>query len=126
MIRRLELAQAMLHHPTVLFLDEPTIGLDPIARHSVWDKLHELQEQYNMTTLITTHDMEEAEELCDELAIMHRGALAVTGTPANLKANVGADATLNDVFIHYSGVSLEHEGNIRNVRQTRTTAKRLG
>lgn len=126
MIRRLELAQAMLHHPVVLFLDEPTIGLDPIARHSVWDKLHELREQYRMTIFITTHDMEEAEELCDELAIMHQGSLAVSGTPANLKAMVGAGVTLNDVFIHFSGVSLEEGGNIRNVRQTRSTATRLG
>ena len=57
MVRRLELAQAMLHRPTVLFLDEPTIGLDPVARHTVWERLHDLRRDVNMTILITTHDM---------------------------------------------------------------------
>ncbi len=126
MIRRLELAQAMLHYPKVLYLDEPTIGLDPVARHSVWDKLHQLRDEYNMTVLITTHDMEEAEELCSELAMMHRAKLAAIGTPEALKESVGPEATLNDVFIHYSGVTIEDSGNIRNVRQARSTASRLG
>lgn len=64
MVRRLELAQAMLHRPSILFLDEPTIGLDPVARRSVWDRLRELNRDYGMTVLITTHDMDEAEALC--------------------------------------------------------------
>ena len=128
MIRRLELAQAMLHHPSVLFLDEPTIGLDPVARRSVWEKLQELQQTYRTTILITTHDMEEADELCDELAIMHRGSLAVKGRPTDLKASIGNDANLNDVFIHYSGASasLDEGGTFRDIRQTRNTARRLG
>ena len=128
MIRRLELAQAMLHHPSVLFLDEPTIGLDPVARRSVWEKLHELQQTYRTTILITTHDMEEADELCDELAIMHRGKLAVSGRPSDLKASIGEDANLNDVFIYYSGASasLDEGGTFRDIRQTRNTARRLG
>src|ERR1700722_20547410 len=64
MIRRLEVAQAMLHRPAVLFLDERTIGLDPVARRTVWERLQELRQKYRMTVLITTHAMDEADELC--------------------------------------------------------------
>ncbi len=126
MIRRLELAQALLHRPEVLFLDEPTIGLDPVARHAVWDRLRELRTQYGMTILITTHDMEEADELCDELAILHLGKIAAAGTPAELKTQVGPEADLDDVFAHFSGVSIQEGGSFKDVGQTRRTARRLG
>lgn len=126
MIRRLEVAQAMLHRPTVLFLDEPTIGLDPVARHTVLDRLRDLRRDFNMTILITTHDMDEADALCDVLALMHLGKVAVTGKPADLKATLGPDATLDDVFVHYSGASIEEGGNFHDIRQTRRTASRLG
>src|SRR5271154_4671727 len=95
MIRRLELPQAMLHRPTVLFLDEPTIGLDPVARQTVRERLRDLRHDFNMTILITTHDMDEADELCDVLALLHRGKVAVTGKPADLKAALGEGATLD-------------------------------
>ena len=107
MIRRLEVAQAMLHRPTVLFLDEPTIGLDPVARHTVWERLRDLRRDFSMTILITTHDMDEADALCDVLALLHVGKVAVTGEPADLKAALGAAATLDDVFVHYSGAAIE-------------------
>ncbi len=126
MVRRLEVAQAMLHRPAVLFLDEPTIGLDPVARHSVWDRLRDLRRDFGMTVLITTHDMDEADELCDELALLHAGKVAVTGKPAELKAALGPAATLDDVFIHYSGAAILEGGSYRDVRQTRNTAGRLG
>jgi len=126
MIRRLEIAQAMLHRPTVLFLDEPTIGLDPVARRSVWERLVELRTNFHMTVLITTHGMDEAEELCDQLAIMHLGKIAAVGNPVDLKASVGPEATLDDVFVHYSGGTIQEEGNYRDVRATRRTASRLG
>ena len=109
MIRRLELAQAMLHRPAILFLDEPTIGLDPMARHSVWDRLRDLRRDYGMTVLITTHDMEEAEALCDELAILHAGQVGVVGKPAELRAGLGAGATMDDVFAHYAGGGIQRE-----------------
>ncbi len=125
MIRRLELAQAMLHRPSVLFLDEPTIGLDPVARRMVWERLLAMKEKYGMTILITTHDMEEADRLCGGIAIMHHGRVAATGTPENLKASVGPGAGLHDVFVHYSGGSIEEGGNYRDVRKTRRTAHRL-
>jgi ABC-2 type transport system ATP-binding protein len=126
MIRRLEIAQAMLHRPKVLFLDEPTIGLDPMARHAVWDRLLELRRDYGMTVLITTHDMEEADRLCDELAILHVGKIAVRGKPAELKAAAGPGATLDDVFVNASGGSINQGGDYRDIRQTRQTAQRLG
>lgn len=126
MIRRLEVAQAMLHRPRVLFLDEPTIGLDPVARATVWDRLEELQQFHGVTVFLTTHDMEEADELCDEITIMHQGAVAVTGTPTDLKSSVGPEASLSDVFAHYSGGAIEEGGEYRDVRRTRITAKRLG
>lgn len=126
MIRRLEVAQAMLHRPTVLFLDEPTIGLDPVARHTVWERLRDLRRDFNMTILISTHDMDEADALCDVLALLHEGKVAVTGKPADLKAALGAAASLDDVFVHYSGGSIQEGGNYRDIRQTRRTASRLG
>ena len=126
MIRRLELAQAMLHRPTVLFLDEPTIGLDPVARRTVWERLLDLKRAYGMTMLITTHDMEEADHLCDELAILHQGKVAAVGTLAALKAMVGPEATLEEVFAHFSGGVIQEGGTYRDVRQIRSTARRLG
>jgi ABC-2 type transport system ATP-binding protein len=125
MIRRLELAQAMLHRPAVLFLDEPTIGLDPVARRAVWDRLRDLRRDYGMAVLMTTHDMEEAEALCDELAIMHAGRIAVVGRPADLRAQLGADATLDDVFAHHAGGGIGEAGNFRDATRTRMTARRL-
>jgi ABC-2 type transport system ATP-binding protein len=126
MIRRLEIAQAMLHRPVVLFLDEPTIGLDPVARHTVWDRLRDLRGEFNMTILLTTHDMDEADALCDTLALMHLGKVAATGAPAALKAALGESATLDDVFVHYSGATIQEGGNFRDIRQTRRTVTRLG
>ena len=103
MVRRLEVAQALLHRPAVLFLDEPTTGLDPMARHAVWERLRESRTRFAMTVLITTHDMEEAEQLCNRLAIMHGGHLAAIGTAAELKRGIGPEATLDDVFAHFAG-----------------------
>jgi len=126
MIRRLELAQAMLHRPAILFLDEPTIGLDPVARRLVWDRLLNLRRDYGMTVLITTHDMEEAEMLSDQLAILHEGRVSVVGKPAELRAGLGAGATMDDVFVHYAGGLIHEGGNFSEVAQTRRTARRLG
>jgi len=125
MIRRLELAQSMLHRPAVLFLDEPTIGLDPVAKRSVWERIRELRERFGTAILITTHDMEEADELCDTVAVLHHGRIAALGSPARLKAAVGAEATMNDVFIYYTGASIAQGGDFSDVARTRRTARRL-
>jgi ABC-2 type transport system ATP-binding protein len=126
MIRRLEIAQALLHGPDVLFLDEPTIGLDPLARQAVWDRLLDMRARTGTTVLLTTHDMEEAEALCQAVAIMHRGRIAVEGAPAALLAEIGPGASLSDVFARYIGGSLDEGGGYRDVARTRRTAKRLG
>lgn len=127
MIRRLEIAQSMLHEPQVLFLDEPTIGLDPIARKAVWERITELRDEFGTTILLTTHYMEEADSLCQRVAVMHLGKVAVLGTPAELKQSIGGDgATLDDVFAHYAGAELDSGGNFRETTRTRRTARRLG
>jgi ABC-2 type transport system ATP-binding protein len=125
MIRRLEIAESMLHRPRVLFLDEPTVGLDPIARKAVWEHIQRLRSDYGTTILLTTHYMEEADEFCNRVAIMHLGKVAAIGTPAELKASVSEDATLDDVFVHYSGYEVDSGGNYREVSRTRRVARRL-
>ncbi len=126
MIRRLELAQAMLHRPAVLFLDEPTVGLDPTARNAVWAHVRELREREGTTIVLTTHYMEEADELCDRVAIMHMGLVAAIGTPIALKAQIGPGASLDDVFAHYTGADIDSGGTFRDVARTRRTASRVG
>jgi ABC-2 type transport system ATP-binding protein len=125
MIRRLEIAQAMLHRPQVLFLDEPTVGLDPRARHAVWDRLRELRAQLGTTVLLTTHQMEEADVLCDRIAIMHRGRVVVAGVPAELKAKAGEGATMDDVFVLHTGGALEEGGTYHDIARARRVARRL-
>jgi ABC-2 type transport system ATP-binding protein len=125
MIRRLEIAQSMLHRPAVLFLDEPTVGLDPVARHAVWDRLRSLRDEYRATVLLTTHDMEEADVLCDSLAILHRGRIAALGSPEELKTAVGGSATLDDVFIHFTGGALEETASYRETERARRLARRF-
>ena len=90
MKRRLEIARGLLHSPRVLFLDEPTIGLDPQTRSSIWRYIRALQETEGTTIFMTTHYMDEA-EFCDRIAIIDRGEIVVLDTPAALKAAVGAD-----------------------------------
>jgi len=129
MVRRLELAQSLISAPRLLVLDEPTVGLDPIARGVVWEYITKLRAEHDMTVLMTTHYMDEADAYCDRISLMHRGKIRVTGSPASLRAGLGEDATLDDVFRHYTGDTLDEaqeEGGIRDVRRARRTARRLG
>jgi ABC-2 type transport system ATP-binding protein len=127
MIRRLEIAQSIVHRPPVLFLDEPTVGLDPLARKAVWEHIERLRAESGTTILLTTHYMEEADHLCDRVVILHLGKVAATGTPADLKASInGGAATLDDVFAYYSGAELETGGSYRETFRTRRVARRLG
>ncbi len=129
MIRRLELAQALVSGPRLLVLDEPTIGLDPIGRSEVWQRVDALRRDSGMTVLVTTHYMDEADQLCDRLALMHQGSVRAVGSPAELKAALGPDATLEGVFRHFAGGGLGDDdggGEYRAVRSTRRTAGRLG
>lgn len=91
MMRRLEIAQALVNRPRILFLDEPSIGLDPYSKRQLWDSVKQLNTEFGTTMVITTHDMEEADELCGRVAIMDDGKIAVMGTPAQLKESVGGD-----------------------------------
>lgn len=128
MVRRLELAQALVNRPSLLILDEPTVGLDPIARDSVWAQVANMQREFGMTVLLTTHYMEEADALCDRVALMHHGVLQAVGSPTDLKATLGPDATLEDVFRHYAGSDLSGDDDrqtLKDVRAGRRTARRV-
>ncbi|MFE4685276.1 ABC transporter ATP-binding protein [Streptomyces sp. NPDC056721] len=140
MVRRLELAQALVSAPRLLILDEPTIGLDPIARTSVWDHINAVRRATGMTVLVTTHYMDEADQYCDRVALMHRGRVRALGTSDGLRrdlheqrGNAGSDEpwpTLEDVFRDVAGRGLgsdgDEGGDFRDVRSTRRTASRLG
>jgi ABC-2 type transport system ATP-binding protein len=126
MIRRLEIAQAMLHRPAVLFLDEPTVGLDPVAKQTVWKHIRELRQNIGSAILMTTHDMQEADELCETVAFMHLGRLVAIGSPTEFKAALGPAATLGDVFIQHTGATITEGGDLRDVARTRRTSQRLG
>jgi ABC-2 type transport system ATP-binding protein len=127
MVRRLEIALSTLHRPQVLFLDEPTVGLDPIARDAVWKHLVDLRANHGTTLFFTTHYLEEAESYCDRMAIMHLGKVAALGTCKELEASFGAGGhTLNEVFTHYAGSILDSRGTFRGVSAERATAQRLG
>jgi ABC-2 type transport system ATP-binding protein len=127
MIRRLEIAQALMHRPRVLFLDEPTVGLDPLARDAVWEQIERLKGRYETSIVLTTHYMEEADRLCERVGVLHRGKLVAVGSPAELKAGLGrANATLQDVFVRYAGEEIELAGGgYREAGRTRRVAVRL-
>jgi ABC-2 type transport system ATP-binding protein len=128
MVRKLEIGQDILHYPRVLFLDEPTAGLDPIGRQHVWKYLVELCDTFKTTIFFTTHYMEEADEVSDRIAIMNLGKLAAIGTAAELKEKTGKiGATLDDAFIFFTGGGLFLEkGNLRDIWRARTTERKLG
>ena len=128
MVRRLELAQALVNRPRLLILDEPTIGLDPIARGSVWDLIAELRAENGMTVLLTTHYMDEAEELLRPRRPDAPRPAARRGLAERAEGSTSApDATLDDVFRHHAGDLPDDEpGGLRDVRRTRRTAIRLG
>jgi ABC-2 type transport system ATP-binding protein len=125
MLRRLEIATALLREPRVLFLDEPTVGLDPTARRLVWERLELLRAEAGTTVLVTTHQMEEAERQCDRIAVMARGKIAALGSPGELRGRYEVTA-LEDVFTEVTGGRLEEGGSFRDVRAGRRRTRRLG
>ena len=126
MVRRLEVAQAMLHRPAVLFLDEPTVGLDPTARSALWEHVRGLCARFGTTVVLTTHYMEEAEALCDRVAFMVRGRVVASGSPRDLELRAGPDATLDDVFTRLTANSPDSGGTLDEVARARRIASRLG
>jgi ABC-2 type transport system ATP-binding protein len=91
MMRRLEIAQALVNRPRILFLDEPSIALDPNAKMLIWELIKKLREEFGTTVFLTTHDMHEADMLCDRIGIMDRGQVVIVGEPSRLKSTVGGD-----------------------------------
>jgi ABC-2 type transport system ATP-binding protein len=122
MKRRLDLASALVHEPQVLFLDEPTTGLDPASRLTVWDELGRINER-GTTIFLTTQYLEEADQLCDRLAIIDGGLIVAEGTPAELKEDLrrrrglGYEPTLDEVFLQATGRTRERvEGEVQEVQ----------
>jgi len=120
MKRRLDLASALVHLPEVLFLDEPTTGLDPASRVTVWDEVRRINER-GTTVFLTTQYLEEADQLCDRLAIIDDGRIVREGTPAQLKAELrertGREVTLDDVFLDATGRTRTHvAGEVQEVK----------
>lgn len=123
MRKRLDISGALLHRPQVLFLDEPTLGLDLQTRSNIWEYISRLRNEFGMTIFLTTHYMEEADSLCDTVAIIDHGKIQVTGNPGNLRASLGGDV----IQVKASGLTLDLMGKftdlvravpaVKNVRQ---------
>lgn len=120
MRRRLEIARGLLHHPAILFLDEPTLGLDPQTRNHIWDYVKELNKSEGVTVFFTTHYMEEADKVADRIAIIDHGKIIVQGTPSELKKKARS-RSLEDAFISFTGKNLREEeaSTIDNMRMRR-------
>jgi len=109
MIRKLEVAQVMVHDPQIVYLDEPTVGLDPKSRKMIWDQIGEIKKMYNTTFILTTHYMDEADVMCDRVGIINSGKIIVVGSPDGLKKSIG------DNFVKISLSEPVRELNISGV-----------
>jgi ABC-2 type transport system ATP-binding protein len=120
MKRRLEIARGLLHHPKILFLDEPTIGLDPQTRNHLWGYIQKINKEEGMTVFLTTHYMEEAEKIADRIAVMDHGSIVAEGTAETLKKQT-KKSTLEDAFLSLTGHAIRDEqaGSIDMMRQHR-------
>ena len=112
MRRRLEIARGLVHSPKILFLDEPTTGLDPVSRTHVWDMIRDLRDKAQLTLLLTTHYMDEADKLCDRIAIVDHGKLAALDTPTNLKDSVPGTDAVEVEFEHAPTDWIQQLGNL--------------
>jgi ABC-2 type transport system ATP-binding protein len=122
---KVEIVGSLLHRPQVLFLDEPTVGLDPTARRLVWERLEILREEAGTTLVVTTHQMDEAERQCQRIAIMDLGDVVAQGSPDELCAEFDVPS-LEDVFTAATGHGIGEGGNLRDVRASRRLSSRLG
>ena len=120
MKRRLEIARGLLHHPKILFLDEPTLGLDPQTRNHIWSYIKDLNKEEGITVFFTTHYMEEADRAADAIAIIDHGRIVIQGSSNELKEKTGA-ATLEDAFINLTGKPIRQEevSGLDRLRQNR-------
>jgi ABC-2 type transport system ATP-binding protein len=126
MRRRLEIARGLIHRPQVLFLDEPTIGLDPQSRHVIWDLMRELRQGGGLTISLTTHYLDEAEALCDRVAVIDQGRFVALGSPAALKASVSGSDTVELTLQRDVPDSLAREvGSLPGVAKVDRSGSRL-
>jgi len=112
MRRRVEIARGLVHEPRIFFLDEPTTGLDPVSRTAVWEMLHRIKTARDLTVILTTHYMDEADKLCDRIAIVDHGKLVALDSPINLKASIPGRNFIEASFTgepHDWRARLEHE-----------------
>ena len=118
MRRRLEIARGLLHTPKVLFLDEPTLGLDPQSRNQMWTHVKKLNESDGVTVFLTTHYMDEAERVADRIGVIDHGRIVATGSPAELKARTGTQS-LEEAFLALTGTTIRDEaaGSADHLRQ---------
>jgi ABC-2 type transport system ATP-binding protein len=125
MKRRLEIARGLLHHPKVLFLDEPTLGLDPQTRNLIWDYIRNLNKTEGITVFFTTHYMQEAERVADRIAIIDHGKIIAEGTSPELKTRTGTES-LEDAFLALTGKNIRDESgtSIERLRAARRAWRR--
>ncbi len=125
MKRRLEIARGLLHHPMVLFLDEPTIGLDPQTRNHIWSYIQALNKKEGITVFFTTHYIEEAEKVADAIAVIDHGSIVARGTVAEVKKQGGNAGSLEDAFIALTGRAIrEQEGDGADMMRLRHGLRR--
>jgi len=118
MKRRLEIARGFVHHPRILFLDEPTIGLDPQTRDHIWTYIKKLNEEEGITVFLTTHYMEEAEKVSDKIAIIDHGKIIATGTAGQLKQQTNTNS-LEEAFLSLTGKEIREEKPGSNIAAAR-------
>jgi ABC-2 type transport system ATP-binding protein len=118
MKRRLEIARALVHYPKILFLDEPTVGLDPQTRNSIWDHIKKLNEERNMTIFLTTHYMEEAEAIADQVAVIDHGKIIESGTVEEIKRQTETES-LEEAFLKLTGRNIRDDNGTSGKRMMR-------
>lgn len=123
MKRRLEIARALVHYPKILFLDEPTVGLDPQTRNSIWNHIRSLNEEKGMTIFLTTHYMEEAEAVADQIAIIDHGKIIESGTVEEIKKRTET-GSLEEAFLKLTGRDIRDDNGSESKTQTRRGIRR--
>lgn len=122
MKRRLEIARGLIHHPKILFLDEPTLGLDPQTRNHIWDYIKDLNKKEQMTVFFTTHYMEEAEKMADRIAIIDSGKIVSIGTSKQIRTKTKTKS-LEEAFLKLTGKTMREEKSDMAKRRMRETAR---
>jgi ABC-2 type transport system ATP-binding protein len=123
MRKKLEIIMALLHEPKVLFMDEPTIGLDANTRRLLWSLIKKINKAYGVTILLTTHYIEEADVLCDNLAIINHGKIIATGSPQQLKSTVGGDIVEIDFFSNFDFSTIKNVDGVKTIHHEVPGAK---